>query len=213
MKKIISVCLLATLTLTACHNNDSKQDEKRILQAINAHHSEHPLCMVLPPAIDNGVTQMLGSDTVRFMKTDGTGKRINTNAVKQMSVLTKAGIYRKRRDEKNPSLGKKAWFEIYELTEKGTQFITGNTNNRQLCIGSLTANNIQWYSQPTADNGLTVSRVSYQGRYHLHKWASKLLKIGNPQLLHNLSQPSEMQAVVIKTNKGWIDKREIQERQ
>lgn len=208
MNKNIALLTLSLCLLTACHK---QQDEKQILQAINAYHSNHPLCMALPPAIDNGVTHILGSETVRFLKTDADGKRINTNAIKQMTTLTKAGIYRKRKDEKNPEIGKKAWSAVYELTEKGAKFTTGEVGNRQLCLGSMTANKVQWYSEPTADQGLTVSRVSYQGTYHLHKWAKQLLHTSNPKLLENLSHSSDLQATVMKTNKGWIDVREVKQ--
>lgn len=211
MKKTITLLTVSALVLTACGGNKT-QDDKQILKAIDTYHSQNPLCMAMPPAIDSGTANVLGSETVRFLKTDANGKRMNSNAVKQMSVLTKAGMYRQRKDEKSPDIGKKAWVAVYELTDKGAKFTTGNWGNRQLCLGTLMVADIDWYSQPTADKGLTVSRVSYHGKYRLHKWANKLLKASNnPQLEHDLTQPAPMQAVVVKTNKGWIDMREVED--
>ncbi|MBR7002905.1 MAG: hypothetical protein IKI11_09630 [Neisseriaceae bacterium] len=208
MKKMIFISLLAAVTLTAC-GNDGKQSDKAIKKAIEDYNNAHPLCMAVIPAIDSGVTNVLGSDTVRFTKIDVNGKRINTKAVKQMTALTKAGLYKKHKDEKRPDLGKKVWVSSYELTPKGRQFVRGEMNNRELCVGNLSVQNIQWFSAPTADNGLTVSRVSYQGKYRLHKWAEKVLADSSSQLHQNLSQPVVSQAVVVQTNKGWIDLREV----
>lgn len=208
MKKWVFISLFAAVTLTAC-GNDSKQNDKAIKKAIEDYNNAHPLCMAVIPAVESGVTNVLGSDMVRFVKVDGNGKRINSQAVKQMGVLTKAGIYKKRKDEKSPENGKKAWVASYELTEKGRQFTRGEMGSRQLCVGNLSVQNIQWFSDPTADNGLTVSRVSYQGKYRLHKWAEKTLAAGSSSVYQNLSQPSVSQAVVVKTNKGWIDLREV----
>ena len=208
MKKIISISLIAALALTACGNNNKAQD-KTIKKAIEDYHAAHPLCMALPPAIDNGLTNVLGNDSVRFLKTDANGKRINTTAVKQMSILTSAGIYKKGKDIKQPEIGKKAWLAVYDLTEKGKQYTRNEQGNHALCIGTLSVKEIKWYSDPTADNGVTVTRVAYQGKYRLHKWAEKILQLGNAKLHSDLGKITEAQAVLVKTNKGWIDKREL----
>ncbi|MBR5675481.1 MAG: hypothetical protein IKX14_03450 [Neisseriaceae bacterium] len=208
MKKITFISLIAAVTLTAC-GNDGKQNEQAIKQAIENYNATHPLCMAVIPAVESGVTNVLGSDLVRFVKMDGNGKRVNTQAVKQMSVLTNAGLYKKRKDEKSPEIGKKAWVSVYELTEKGKKFTQGEMGNRELCVGSLSVQKVEWFSEPTADNGLTISRVSYQGKYRLHKWAEKALSLGNASVYKNLSQPTTQQAAVVKTNKGWIDIREV----
>ncbi|MBQ9259179.1 MAG: hypothetical protein IJ187_04945 [Neisseriaceae bacterium] len=209
MNKTLTLLFAATLLLSAC-GGSSQYNDKQMKKAIEDYNHAHPLCMPVIPAIDSGVANVLGSDTVRFLKTDTNGKRVNSNAVKQMTALTKAGLYKKQKDEKDEKMGKKAWVAVYQLTKKGEQFIDNTMGNRALCIGTLRVQDIQWFSEPTADRGLTVTRVAYHGKYQLHKWAEKALAFGQNNVYQNLSQPIQSQAMLVKTNKGWVDIRETQ---
>ena len=212
MKKTLTLLLSSTLLLSAC-GASSQYDDKHIKQAIEDYNSTHPLCMAVIPAVESGMTNVLGSDVVRFVKVDGKGKRVNTDAVKQMTALTNAGLYKKQKDEKDNNIGKKSWVAVYHLTEKGQKFTDNTMGTRHLCVGTLAVQDVKWFSEPTADRGVTITHVAYQGKYHLYKWAEKVLTHGNSSLYKNLSQPIQSQTVLVKTNKGWIDARATQSAQ
>lgn len=196
MKKILPIIAISML-ITACSGNQ-KANENNFKQAIRKYETQHPLCLAMPLAVDNE-NIFLGQPIIRIEHS----KTLDKNTIRQMEVLNKADIYKKQKSEKING----NHVSVYKLTDKGAKY--ADKTRPLLCVANLNVERIKWFSQPTADNGLYVSHVSFSGKYKLHSWADKLLKINNDDTYKLLQQPVDAQTVLVLTNKGWIDNREV----
>ncbi len=202
----LALLLTATTLLAAC-SGSQKASDSNFKKAISAYNQSHPLCLPISPATDDMSGGVIGQETVRIVRTDAAGKPTNKNALKQMGILDKEGVYDQQKDEEAD--GYKSYYAVFTLTDKGKKYFVGPANNPHLCIGTTRVKKINWFSLPTGDNGLTVSHVSYRGQHDLHKWAKKLLQAGNPEVIDSLDEEINMQSTLVLTNKGWLDSREL----
>ena len=68
---------------------------------------------------------------------------------------------------------------------------------------------INWYTEPTPANGVTLSKVSYEAEFKPEKWAEKLLEKGGEQW-PQIDRTRTQTATLVQTNQGWRDIRELQ---
>ena len=97
---------------------------------------------------------------------------------------------------------------MYKLTRKGTEQVRGGEAEPRFCIGLQKVEKINWYTEPASSNGMTVARVSYKARMEPEKWAEKLIRAGGGNMPFD-NKAAEQTAVLVKTNKGWKDMREL----
>ncbi|MDO5685966.1 MAG: hypothetical protein Q4G42_01000 [Neisseria sp.] len=205
MIKRLFLLSCTALLLAACSDNQQASDAN-LKSAIDAYNQAHPLCLPMSPMGEGFRGGVFGDPSIRIVRADLNGKSINKQALKQMEVLEKEGVYDRQKDEAGSA---KARVAVFTLSDKGKGYFTGSATNPQLCIGTTRVKKIQWFSQPTAHNGLTVSRVAYEGEYELHKWAKKLLKAADSETPISLNQTVSAQTTLVQTNKGWLDIREL----
>lgn len=212
MKKII---LLATsaLILSACSDSNSV-NESVLRKGIENFAAEQGVCLSLPLDILDANGRMLppeastvGSPSIVLTDRNIDGKRINKDVKKYMDMLVDEDIYREA-DKKSVSEGDvQAKTVTYELTPKGSSLLQYGPRGPVVCTRGLKVTKINWFTEPTPANGMTVTKVSYRAEVVPEKWMKKLLK-ENPSW-SNVAGEQSYNATLVKTNDGWHDIRHI----
>ncbi|MBR6026503.1 MAG: hypothetical protein IK065_02765 [Neisseriaceae bacterium] len=202
MQKKILPFIVISLLLSACNNHQTAGD-RNFKQALNKYNQQHPECRTIPLINEDNSNISLGNDVIRISRTDSAGNKINQKALKQMQLLKKAGIYKQNKDD--ASSDGKVSVAVFVLNKDAKN----KYKSKQLCIGTIKVKEIKWFSQPTNDKGLVVSKVAYAGEYQLYKWSERLLKETQPDMYDKLKQPVNAQSTLVLTNKGWLDIREV----
>ena len=73
----------------------------------------------------------------------------------------------------------------------------------------LPAINVVLFTEPTAANGVTISKVVYQAELVPEKWLKKLLKNSDKELAERVEAPQRQSVTLVLTNQGWRDLREL----
>lgn len=205
MKKLF--VLSAALMLAACGGGElSKSD---VQKAVNASAKRHAVCVPFALNVehrhagDNPQDSQLGAEEVRLLKRLDNGKRANLTAMKQMDNFVDIGLYQQ---EKNLRVGegeKTVRYLVYRLTDKGRKTFVQSPQGYLMCIGRQEVSKINYFTEPTAANGVTVTQVSYDAKIIPERWAKRLLK--NSPYYEGLKQTEEKRITLVKTNDGWRD--------
>lgn len=146
---------------------------------------------------------ILGNETVRFLSRSPNGKRANSVAAKQMDYLVDADIYDDKGVVREGEGESAVRYYTYHLTDKGRRAFIDSPNGHLLCIGQLKVEKVNYYTEPTPANGITMSQVSYEAKIKTESWARKLLK--DSPYHQGLTQPETRKITLVKTNQGWLD--------
>lgn len=198
----------AALALTACgdSNKISPADvEKALQQSPKSGAVCVPFSLEVTSSDTDKLTALtsLGAPEIRLLKRLPNGKRANQVAAKQMEILVDAGLYDDVGVTKVGEGEHLTRFLTYRLTEKGRQQFISSPHGELLCIGTLDVKKINYYTEPTASNGVTMTQVSFEAKIKPERWARKLLK--NSPYYEGLQQTETRTATLVKTNKGWRD--------
>lgn len=200
----------AVLLLAACSENNPN---KAVFEkAINRYAAEQGVCVPMPFNIESGAAGrvLAGEETVRIAERGADGAKTNAQALKQMRVLEKEGFYKQAQSETVPlpDGSRSGKVQVYELTEKGRAQSRPAPGGPRLCIGGLKVEKVNWFTEPTPADGVTVSKVSYEARLETAKWAEQFIREGGSG-----RQPPDtartLTATMVKTNDGWRDIREM----
>lgn len=210
MKKIL--LLSAVLMLSAC-GDGSDASENKLRKAINEDARFNRVCIPFQLDVEHRVygenphQSAFGAPELMLLKRLENGKRANEHALKQMEALVRAGLY-KAEKEKRVSVGDKSLrYASYSLTERGQNEIVPKPHGALLCVGKYKVVKINYFTEPTATQGVTVTHVSYQAKVMPEKWAGSLLKETE---YRDLPQERVEQSVTLmKTNDGWRNVREL----
>ena len=216
MPRSAPIALAAALLLAACSNSNQAGDAQ-FKKAINQYAEQNGVCLPLALTVqsphDGGaqINVLLGAPQILIAEQDFNGGRINQNMLAQMRVLDKEGFYKRSGSENLPLPDGKGKIKIsaYELTEKGSAQSRPGARGPLFCIGRLSVEKINWYTEPTPANGMTLSKVSYQAEFKPEKWAEKLLEKGGEQW-PQIDSTRTQTATLVQTNQGWRDIRELQ---
>ncbi len=201
----------AALLLAAC--SGSQPDKAVFEKAINQYSAAQGVCMPLVLDVENGLltgAAVVGEPLVKIAERDSEGRKINESALKQMRLLDKEGFYKQARAETVPSPenGREIKVQVYELTDKGKAQARPGPDGARFCIGSLKVEKINWFTEPTPADGVTVSKVSYEARLETAKWAEQFMREGDSNWKHP-DATRTLVATMVKTNDGWRDIREL----
>lgn len=201
----------AALALAACGGDNTKEQMK---QAINGTGEWRKMCVPYVLSVEQALPEMsrlegmFGANEIRFLIRDANKKRVNEQAEKQMEQLVRANVYDKEKEQKIGEGQQIQRVAVYRLTEHGRDVIRATPHGGTLCVGWIQAQKINYYTEPTAVNGYTVSQVSYEAKLVPEKWATSLLK-SEPQYKNWLKETASQNATLVKTNDGWRDIREL----
>ncbi|PIT51344.1 hypothetical protein [Snodgrassella alvi] len=212
MKKISM--LAASLLLAAC-SGKQEASNNNFTEAINAFTKNDKVCLAVNLALDNaqgGInnTLTLGSKEIRIARKNSEGDKINQTALKQMKILTDADLYEKGKDSTVTVDGEHEIPQaVYYRTSKGEANVLNNAQGSMLCLGTQKVDKIILFTEPTPANGITISKVVYDAKLVPEKWAQELLKTTDKNWWKSLQEPQRRTAVLILTDKGWKDEREL----
>lgn len=211
MKKLLLIG--AALALGACSSQDDTTEHMQ--QAINDASRFNQVC--LPYTLDvqhradneSKAHSLLGAPEIKLLKRQPDGKRANPEAIRQMDKLVHAGLYEEQKEEKGEASeqGEAPRYLVYRLTEQGKEKIRLGHHGALLCVGTAKVEKINYFTEPTAHRGYTVSQVSYTAKIVPEKWAKSLLK--DDDALKAFNHSVERSATLVKTNNGWRDIREL----
>ena len=206
MKKLMTMSAVAFL-LAACGGDTLSKSQ--VQKAIK----QQPVCIPFNLNVkDNNPGDMtqIGQPDILLLKRLPNGKRANLEAAEQMDVLVNAGIYRQ---EKNVLVGEgedTIRFLAYSLTDKGRETFVPTPHGNLLCVGNEAVERVNFFTEPTPANGITISQVSYEAKLVPERWAKKLLKL-QPNIFdpkHTITK----HATLVKTNDGWRDIKDLRGR-
>lgn len=212
MKKI-SV-LAVSLLLAAC-GGKREANNTNFAEAINDFAKNDKVCLAVNLMLDNAQGEMnntiaLGSKEIRIARKNSDGDKVNKTALKQMDILTDAGLYEKGKDATlTVNGGKDIPQAVYYRTSKSEDNVINNTQGSLLCLGTQKVDKIVLFTEPTPANGMTVSKVVYDAKLVPEKWAEKLLKNTDENWWKSLQEPQRRAAVLVLTDKGWKDERAL----
>ena len=204
MKKTV-VLLGGALLLAAC-GNDNGLSKSAVQKAVDASAKSHAVCVPFALSVEDrkeGDYPVLGAPVVKLVKRKDNGKRANLAAIKQMEILTDAGIYHREKEERVGSGDEAVRYLVYKITQKGTDKFRAGVGELLMCIGSEKAEKVNYFTTPTPSNGVTVTQVSYEAKINTERWAKKLLK--DSPYYNGLNQTQTKHATLVKTNDGWRD--------
>lgn len=210
MKKLILPA--AALMLAACSGNSNDISDSTLKKGIESFSAQKGMCLpmqlhILDTAGQPIANTAIGSPKLLITNRNSEGNRINQEVTEQMNILVDEGIYAeadKRSAEKNDSVVKTV---VYELTEKGAALLQYTPRGPLVCAGKVKVKKINWFTDPTPSNGMTVSKVSYQAELEAESWMKKLIQTN--EKWKNLFAEREYSATMVKTNNGWKDVREL----
>lgn len=207
--KLNQTVLLGSLVflLSACGGDSVSSSELK--KAINSTAQNQRVCLPYQLNVEHRLPDekaefsQFGATEIRLLKRQADGSRANTQAIKQMDNLVKAGLYKRGKEEKSQSVR----YETYHLTERASDYIRSGYHGNVLCMGTRYAEKINYYTEPTAYNGLTMMKVSYQASVKPEKWARALFEKEESRQIFN--QEKETSITLVKTNEGWRDIRTL----
>ncbi|MCS4533750.1 hypothetical protein [Neisseria montereyensis] len=213
-KQIFTVSAVsAALLLSACSDNNGASN-RAFEKAINRYAEQQRICVPLTFNVQNsGITNnrvVVGAPQIRIVERNADGKRVNKQVLDQIDVLDDEGFYRKRTTETMaaPNGSGDVKVAVYELTDKGKKQIRRGRMRPLMCVGKQKVVKVNWFTEPTASNGLTISKVSYEVKVDAEKWAEKMLEKGGRPWDHP-DMSRTMTATMVKTNDGWRNIREL----
>ncbi len=212
MKKAALLIAVTTLALTAC-SNSKEASEANFKESISRASKASSICtpIVLDIKTPDGKpaeNAAIGRLLIQIANKDNSGNRINQEATRQMEALVDADMY-KQESKENQTVGSNTIrVTSYSLTDKGAAQVQQTAGGPIFCIGHEEIEKVNWYTDPTPANGMTVSKVSYQAKFVPEKWAKQILK-DDADNWKNLNAPQEKFATLVKTNTGWRDLREL----
>ena len=214
MKKSALIALLGTIALLAACSNQHEAGKNEFKKAINQAVQQHNVCLpvslelVTPQAAMSQTNVWLGTPEIRINERDFNGDRINKEALNQMDTLLSANLYQLTNTEKTMVGESKLRTRVYTLTDKGQTQVQTSPQGPLLCLGKEEVKTINWYTEPTPSNGVTVSKVSYQAEFKPESWVKKLLK-DDSQEWQQLNETRNQTATMVKTSDGWRDIHEL----
>lgn len=215
MNKTATFSLIAAAMLTAACS-DNKPSNSLFEKTINRYAEKQGVCVPLvlniqnPHSSENIIQIPIGTPEIRLAEKNNMNQDINQTALKQLAILEKQDYYEKSKDSVPAASGSadKIEVSVYKLTEKGEKNTRGKDRMPHFCIGRQKVNKINWYTEPSPANGMTVSRVSYEAEFVPEKWVGKLLKAGGSEKLP-FDEVRVQTATLVKTSDGWKDAREL----
>ena len=215
MKKTVTLSLIAAAVLMAgC--SDEKPSNSLFEKTINQYAKNQGICLPLVLNVQNprgndSFTQVpIGTPEIKLAEKDRKGNDINKTALKQLSILEKEDFYEKSKETMPVAANSDETVKVlvYKLTEKGEKQTRAKEKMPHFCIGHQEVNKINWYTEPSPSNGMTVSRVSYEAKFVPEKWIGNLLKAGGNAKLP-LDEVRVQTATLVKPRDGWKDSREL----
>ncbi|WP_416192604.1 hypothetical protein [Neisseria sp. CCUG12390] len=215
MKQTVTFSLIAAAILAAgC--SDNKPSNSLFEKTINRHAEKQGVCVPLvlnvqnPRSAENFAQTPIGTAEIKLAEKDAQGNEINRTALKQLRILEKEDFYEHTEESIPAAFGseEKTKVLVYRLTEKGEKQTRVRNKMPHFCIGHQKVNKINWYTEPSPSNGMTVSRVSYEAKFVPEKWIGNLLKAGGNEKLP-FDEIRAQTATLVKTSDGWKDIREL----
>ncbi|MFV2028922.1 hypothetical protein [Neisseria sp. S1] len=213
MKKAIITAIAAAAMLTACGDKNSASNTQ-FKKSIERYAGQNRFCLPLSLDIqspENGSSSgiMLGEPVIKIAEQNRNGQEINENNLKQMRLLTNEGFYERQKTEITEDGDENIRTQVFQLTEKGNRQVRPSSHGPLFCLGVQTVDKINWYTEPTPSNGVTVSQVSYEAEFKPESWARKLIKQGGDSWA-DIEKTRTQSATLMQTNDGWRDVRELQ---
>lgn len=214
MKQTTLALAAATLLLAAC-SDSNKAGKAAFEKAINQYAKQAGVC--LPSALDIQNPQgfpsrnniVLGEPLIRVAERDLNGNKINETALKQLKIVSKEGFYQEGDTETLAAPDKRdIKIRTYTLTDKGATQTLESPHGVLFCLGNQEVDKINWFTEPTPADGITISKVSYQAKFKPEGWAEKLLEAGGSDW-QRIESVRNQTATLVKTNEGWRDIREL----
>ena len=209
MKK--NLLLIAPVLMLAACGDKNEASESNFKKSISKIAEQQNVCLPLILELQNpdgspAQKVAVGETQIQIADRDKTDNKINKEALAKMEALVDADMYQQNGKETTKTEDATIRTTSYLLTEKGAQQVQVTTDGPLFCIGREKVEKINWFTEPTPSNGVTVSKVSYQAEFVPEKWAKKLLKTEGWQ---HLEEPREKFTTLIQTNTGWRDIREL----
>lgn len=209
MKK--NLLLVAPVLMLAACGDNNEASESNFKKSISKIAEQQSVCLPLILEIQNpdgspARKVAIGETQIQIADKDKNNDKINKDALAQMEALVDADMYQQNGKETTKTEEATNRTVSYLLTEKGAQQVQTTTDGPVFCIGREKVEKINWFTQPTPANGVTVAKVSYQAEFVPEKWAKKLLKTEGWK---DLQEPREKFTTLIQTNTGWRDIREL----
>lgn len=209
MKK--ALLLIAPVLMLAACGDKNEASESNFKKSISKIAEQQNVCLPLVLELhdpDGSPIRKVavGETQIQIADRDKADNKINKEALDKMEALVDADMYRQNGKETTKTEDATIRTTSYLLTEKGAQQVQITTGGPVFCIGREKVEKINWFTEPTPSNGVTVSKVSYQAEFVPEKWAKKLLKTEGWQ---HLKEPREKFTTLIQTNTGWRDIREL----
>ncbi|WP_312266481.1 hypothetical protein [Neisseria sp.] len=209
MKK--NLLLIAPVLMLAACGDKNEASESNFKKSISKIAEQQNVCLPLILELQNpdgspAQKVAVGETQIQIADRDKTDNKINKEALAKMEALVDADMYQQNGKETTKTEDATIRTTSYLLTEKGAQQVQITTEGPLFCLGHEKVEKINWFTEPTPSNGVTVSKVSYQAEFVPEKWAKKLLKTEGWQ---DLKEPREKFTTLIQTNTGWRDIREL----
>ncbi|MDO4249424.1 MAG: hypothetical protein Q4C79_10820 [Neisseria sp.] len=209
MKK--NLLLIAPVLMLAACGDKNEASESNFKKSISKIAEQQNVCLPLILELQNPDGSPIrkvavGETQIQIADKDKSDNKINKEALSKMEALVDADMYQQNGKETTKTEDATIRTTSYLLTEKGAQQVQATTDGPVFCIGREKVEKINWFTEPTPSNGVTVSKVSYQAEFVPEKWAKKLLKTEGWQYLE---EPREKFTTLIQTNTGWRDIREL----
>ena len=216
MKTTALIALLGASALLAACSGESSAGKNEFKKAVNEAVQKRGVCLPvnltleIPQSTTARSNVLLGEPVIRIAERNADGERINKRAFEQIEVLEDNKFYKKTSTEKTPLADGKNTVNtrIYTLTDKGREQTQSSPQGSLLCIGKLEVKEINWYTEPTPSNGVTISKVSYQAEFKPERWTKKLLG-DDSNYWKSLADTRTQTATLVKTNDGWRDIHEL----
>lgn len=219
-KTAVWVAIATVFTLVGC-GDKNQANEAVFKKSIERFNQTKGVCLPLsldvqlPDGQFARVHNVLGEPLIRIASRNQENKRINQVAQEQMDILIDEGFYQKEKAKKAQDKDKTASaaqdtvpVTEYTLTAKGEQQVKASPHGPLFCIGAQKVKKVNWFTTPTATDGVTISKVSYQVELKPERWAAKLIKAGG-EPWQVLQQPRNDTTTLVQTNDGWRDLREL----
>lgn len=210
MKKILAMGTV--LALAACGGDNT---QSQMQQAINDAAKWNQVCIPYSLQVEQLAPQtsplegVFGANEVQILTRDANKKRVNDKAEAQMKQLVSAGLYDSDKEKKIGEGDNIQRVSVYRLTERGREFIRTTPHGSLLCVGTMRAEKINYYTEPTAFKGYTMSQVAYDAKMQPENWAKSLLR-SDERSQELLKGGVRKNAMLVKTNDGWRDIRELE---
>lgn len=209
MKKLL--LLGSVLVLSACGGDGvSKSD---LQEAINTANAENAVCLPYHLNVEhrleneNPADTLVGAPQIRLLKRQNSGKHANEAAMAQMEMLSDAGLYKKGKELRIGEGEAAIRYVVFDLTDKGSEQILASIHGPLLCVGHEKVDSINFYTEPSPANGVTLTQVSYQAKVEPERWARKLIK--SDDNFAEIRESHAKTATLVKTNDGWRDIRDL----